>query len=201
MPEINFVCQTCGKEYKYKKEKCKCGSTSILEITSVETEVTEQNKEGVVGKVAKIFNPDSKKIADIEKHATRTAKIKQEKANKPLEKGEFVNLAYLPFDILNGFMEMVPESNKYYPLARIWIFEDEELEQLFTYMYRALAKYYPRALDYLGKVGVIVIGLIIKELFKVFSKRVKQSIEWFDLQKKGENDGKESDEGNKKADE
>jgi hypothetical protein len=84
----------------------------------------------------------------------------------------------MPLDWSNKKLSQVQDPD-YHELAAIWIFEQEEIDQLADWVYTLLEAYLPSFLVWLGGEGFYSIISMVIALFMMFGPRITKTIKWY----------------------
>lgn len=182
MSDKDLICDNCNREFKYKKSYDKhiidCGKETNIEVKTVTDDgsdviITPDNIE--------VINYTPEQIEEIEKEVSAEVKkieISASESNKVMSQKEFIQYCSLIFDETNGFLNSVPKDSRFYELAQIWVFTDEEIVRILRFIYNVIKRYFPEVYKNLTPDSMVFIVISGISVVMIFGKKVGKTAIW-----------------------
>lgn len=170
----NYICPSCKqpKAYNRKCQKCK---VDVVPRDEYEKENPPD------------YEPSEDELdqyeAEDEAEADKIHTIKPT-TGKKIGKKDFKQLWKMPFDFINKWLGKVDDDSDYRELAEIWMFDDDEIDDMLDFAYMILAKYFPKALIWMAGEAFMILIFNGITIFLIFGKKIKKTVIFFAQRRK-----------------
>lgn len=175
---VKFTCADCGQGFAYENRYNEHREKYCPKLK--EPAVDPENEE-------------AKKLdADVQRELTSEVQLdlnskKAVKMGKSAFKGLF---AMIP-KIVNGIIKKLwPEGSENEELAKIWVFDEDEIDQMSDLLYVTLDTYFPQALVVMGQAGFLQVMMMAIAVGAIFVTKITKTVAYVRRKKKEKEEAK-----------